>query len=920
VLYFKNPKIMQKILFFTFLLLSQIRLYAQPSNDDCDNPIILSDVTSWCSNAGAYNNNGATPSNEIPSFCSGGNWSNDVWFQFTAEALALTVSITTSSSTPYITLYSNDCANSLGTHSLGCKNGSTNTVDLFKEGLIPGETYLIQVSTSSQTDFQVCINNYNAPATPGSDCVTASLLCDKSPFTVQSITSAGNVRDEARGTCLGTGSGQNSESSSTWFKWVCDQPGTLTFTLSPNNPLADLDFVVWELDNGINNCDKTAIRCNAAGGDGNNADACSGPTGLSLSANDLTEPPGCTASGQSNDKFVKYIDMVVGRAYALMVNNYSGGGSGFRIDFGGTGTFLGPKPDFTVTPLRTCIGNPITITDQSVAGIGTIVGNTWAFGSGAQPSNTASGAGPHTISYNYIGTKPIVHIIRSSEGCVVTKTIPVIIDTLAIVPTIIPPTCGGGQDGGATIVVTRGIVPYVYTWSNGSTTPTIQNVPEGIYTVTVSDAGTCTQTAEIPVSELELIAAANTNSNPLCYQTPTGNITIQITNGDPPYSFDFGNTGSFQSNPIFNNLTAGSYTVTARDGNNCTTPFTFVLTDPPLLMVTKQDSTNLKCYQDNSGSASIRASGGTPTYQYVWNNLTQNTQNVTGLNAGIYTITVTDSNQCTKTATFALTEPAPIAINRIYVRDSPCFGQNKGSISVVEAAGGTLPYQFSIGCTTYQSDSILKNLFAGTYTVCIKDIEGCSTSATATVKQPLPIYIDAGRDVTIDLGESTSLSPTTIPLGSPGEFSWLPPNYLSCILCKTTQANPVNTTTYTVKLTNDFGCIYSDSVTVFVNPVRPVYIPNVFTPNGDGKNDIFQPFSNGSVRNIKSFKVFDRWGEQVFEAHDAPIQQNNFGTGTGWDGTFKGKPMNPGVFVYLIEFNFIDGSTEVYKGDMSLLY
>jgi gliding motility-associated-like protein len=916
VLYFKNPEIMQKILFFTFLLLSQIRLYAQPSNDECDNPIVLSDVTSWCSSATAYNSNGATASQTSLGTCPGTNFNNDVWFQFTAEALTLALTINVSGATPYIALYPNTCTP--GVLPINCSIGAAGTVDLFQEGMVPGETYFIRVGTSNQADFQLCINNYNAPVTPGSDCVTASFLCDKSSFTVRSITSAGNVLNEGDGTCLDN-SGL-SESSSTWFKWVCEQSGTLTFTLSPNNPEADLDFVVWELTSGVNSCTKTAIRCDAAGADSATGNECAGVTGLSLSANDLTEQPGCTASGQGNDKFVKYIDMVSGRAYALMVNNYARGTSGFRIDFGGTGTFLGPKPDFTVSPLRTCIGNPITITDQSVPGLGTIVSNTWAFGSGAQPSNTASGAGPHTISYNYIGTKPIVHIIRSSEGCVVTKTIPVTIDTLAIVPTIIPPTCGGGQDGGATIVVTRGIAPYVYTWSNGSTTPTIQNVPEGIYTVTVSDAGTCTQTAAIPVSELELIAAANTNSNPLCTNGATGNITIQITNGDPPYSFDFGNTGNFQSNPIFNNLTAGTYTVTARDGNNCTTPFSFILTDPPLLMVAKQDSSNLKCYQDQSGTASVRARGGTPTYQYRWSNLTQNTQNVTGLNADIYTVTVTDNNQCTTTATFAITQPAPITIDRIYVRDNKCFGQNKGSISVVEAAGGTLPYQFSIGCTTYQNDSILQNLSAGTYTVCIKDTEGCSTSATSTVRQPLPIRIDAGPNVTIDLGQTTTLSPTTIPLGSPGEFSWLPPNYLSCILCKTTKANPVNTTTYTVKLTNSYGCVYSDSVTVFVNPLHPVYIPNVFTPNGDGKNDIFQPFSNGSVRNIKSFKIFDRWGEQVFEAHDAPIQQNNFGAGTGWDGTFKGKPMNPGVFVYLIEFNFIDGGTEVYKGDVSLVY
>jgi gliding motility-associated-like protein len=906
---------MKKIIFLLLLLHNTLLAQQRPSNDSCNAPIVLTDVTSWCSGTDAYNNSNTVPTSlDAPTFCPTANFTNDVWFSFTAEALVVNISVTATGARPFLALYADTCGSMM--LAADCSNGSGNTVDLTREGLVPGTTYLVRVGTSTAANFSLCINNYNAPVTPGSDCVTAAFLCDKSSFTIRSITSAGSVFDEARGTCLGNEPGQSSEFSSTWFKWVCDAPGTLSFTLTPNNILADLDFVVWEMDYGVNNCQRTVLRCNAAGGDNSGQYACSGATGLSLTDTDITEPPGC---GGGNNRFVKALDMVAGHAYIVMVNNYSDGDTGFRIDFGGTGTFLGPKANFAVAPMRTCVGNAVTITDASVAGLGTITENTYYFGNGAQPTNTATGVGPHTITYNAVGTKPIIHIIRSSEGCVTSKTIPILIDTLAITATTIPPTCGGGQDGGATVSVTRGIVPYAFVWSNGSTTPTIQNVVEGIYTVTVSDAGTCTQTAEIPVSELELIAAANTNTNPLCTNTPSGTITMQITNGQPPYTFDFGNSGTFGASPNFNNLTAGIYTIIAQDGNRCTTPFTFTLADPPLLVITKTDSTNLKCFEDKSGTARVLATGGTPSYTYNWSIPNSTTTSMVGLDATTYTVTATDANNCTETATFALTQPPPIAINRVFVRNSPCYNQNKGSLSLVDVAGGTLPYTFSANCTAYQTDSLIQNLFAGNYTVCVKDAEGCTISATANIAQPLPIIVDAGKAVTIDLGETTTLSATATPLGSPGDYSWLPAEYLSCADCKTTRAAPVNTTVYTVKLTNSYGCVYTDTVTVYIDSVRPVFIPNIFTPNGDGKNDIFQPFANNSVRNIKSFKVFDRWGELVYETHDAPIGINGIG-GTGWDGFLKNKPLNPAVFVYIIELNFIDGETVVYKGDVTLAY
>ena len=882
------------------------------ANDDCSAPTALTNLNNWCSGAGQFTNSGATDSGYgAPTNC-GSNWANDVWFQFTAQAFDLTITINCQSiSSPSMVLYRGVCGGTI--QQVGqCQSSSGNSsVDLYQGGLLPGETYFVRIASATAGSFQLCVNNYNQPALPGSDCATASLLCDKSPFTVQSVSGAGNDRDEAAGTCLGQGIGASSESNSTWFKWVCEQAGTLTFTLTPNNPKDDLDFVVFELPNGIGNCNnKQKVRCEASGE--SRPGACLGPTGLSTNANDTDEAPGCD-NGQDN--FVRYIDMQAGKTYALMVNNFTSAGNGFGITWGGSGTFEGPKADFTTSPASICINNPFSITNNATGGLGVITQELWSFGVGAMPTTSATGAGPFSVSYATVGSHPIVHTVKSSLGCIVTKTAFVTIDTLAVTPTIIPPTCGGGQDGGASVSVTRGTAPYTYLWSNGSTTNGISNVPEGTYTVTITAVGACSRTASAFVRELELIAGQGVAHNPLCATTATGSLTMTITNGLPPYSFNYG--AGFGAAATFGNLVAGTYSVTAKDANNCTTPFTFTLIDPPLLIIATRDSAHLRCFGDNSGRASVTAAGGTGAYNYLWSLVPpQNTAAVIGLAATTYTITVSDANACSTTHSFSLTQPAPIIIDKVYAHDSPCFAQNKGAIGITSVLGGSLPYQFSANCSSYQPDSLLQNLLAGSYTVCVRDANNCTTSATAIIREPLPKSVEAGAPVTIELGNSTHLEATQTPAGNPGTFAWQPTQNMSCATCRQTITVPLETTVYTVTFRDAVGCEYTDTVRVTVDKTRPVFIPNAFSPNGDGYNDVFHPFANGAVRQIKRLQIFDRWGELLYDASNLPINSDRY----GWDGTFKGKLVNPATFIYRIELDFIDGAVQTYNGDVTVVY
>jgi len=159
-------------------------------------------------------------------------------------------------------------------------------------------------------------------------------------------------------------------------------------------------------------------------------------------------------------------------------------------------------------------------------------------------------------------------------------------------------------------------------------------------------------------------------------------------------------------------------------------------------------------------------------------------------------------------------------------------------------------------------------------------------------------------DVTIDIGTSTTLSPA----GSTGNYIWSPILGLSCSNCLNPNASPINTTTYTVTVTDANGCSASDDVTVFINVVEGVGVPNAFSPNGDGQNDVLLVRGNG-IEKI-NFIVYNRYGQKVFESTNQS---------EGWDGTHRGKTLNTGVFAFTLEYNFFGQETESLTGTITLM-
>ena len=475
------------------------------------------------------------------------------------------------------------------------------------------------------------------------------------------------------------------------------------------------------------------------------------------------------------------------------------------------------------------------------------------------------------------------------------------------------PSCYADSDGSIVVSTINGTLPLMYSLNGGSPqmANTFTGIPAGNYTIVVTDANDCIATDSIEITEPEALLLVLTPSNPECFDEPTGSIATTMTGGTAPYTYEWSNN---QNTANATGLTQGNYTLTVIDANDCTITENVTLTAAPEIVIDISAQT-VSCNETCDGSASISASGGTGDFSYIWDDGSTN-NTVENLCPGSYNATVTDAVGCTQTAEVNIESASTIDFE---LTSSPvsCFGDSDGRISVENVTGGTSPYVYSSDNESFTTSPIMIGLEAGTYTIAVQDAEGCISTNEITIEEPDEIVVDAGVDIELSFGDSIQLSAqVNQPSGNNFVFSWSPPKGLSCTDCDAPYAMPLQTTTYTVTVTDTLtGCSASDIITITIKKERNIFIPNVFSPDYDGTNDVFMVFGGKGVAQVSSMHIYDRWGEMMFEntnfSTDDPTQ--------GWDGTFRGRRMNPGVFAYTIEVEFIDGATIKYNGDISLV-
>lgn len=248
---------------------------------------------------------------------------------------------------------------------------------------------------------------------------------------------------------------------------------------------------------------------------------------------------------------------------------------------------------------------------------------------------------------------------------------------------------------------------------------------------------------------------------------------------------------------------------------------------------------------------------------------------------------------------------------------SPCFEMINGRIYIDSVFGGTPPFLYAVGDSILSYDNRVENLPSGEYSVVIKDDIGCEWDTLVTVGSEVQLLADLGEDFYLPLGCDFELKPLiNIPQGQVLSWSWTPSDFYSCDSCFNQLIFPLqNTQTYHFSYTDINGCTASDAITIYLDRTRNIFIPNIFSPNGDGVNDLFVINAGKDVVQIMNFKVFDRWGNLVYQADNFSPNDPSY----GWNGKFEGKPLNESVFTYILQVEFLDGWQEQYTGSVALI-
>lgn len=377
------------------------------------------------------------------------------------------------------------------------------------------------------------------------------------------------------------------------------------------------------------------------------------------------------------------------------------------------------------------------------------------------------------------------------------------------------PTCAGYNDGSVTITMQGGTGPYSYSWSNGDNTATASNLTAGLHTVTVTDNNGCTFSETFTLTDPPSIIVTPTLTEPTCNGAADGEITVSASNGTAPYIYNW-NTGD--TGPTITGLVAGTYTVTVTDQNGagCTVVETITLGEPNVL---EDNATvnDISCNGANDGSIFLAVTGGTGPYTYLWNT-GATTNNISGLSAGPYSVTITDDNGCSIVRNYNIVNPPSIGVSHTQV-DILCKGAFTGEIDITPS-GGTAPYTYSWSNGSTAQD--LVNIAAGSYTVTVTDDEGCTVGLTVTITEPATVMTLTGTEIDatcaganngqIDLSVSGGTAPYT--------YSWNTG-------ATSEDLNSLAPGNYSVSVTDAVGCIKSIGFTI--SEPSPISISETLT-------------------------------------------------------------------------------------------
>jgi gliding motility-associated-like protein len=569
----------------------------------------------------------------------------------------------------------------------------------------------------------------------------------------------------------------------------------------------------------------------------------------------------------------------------------------------------GPIAAFTSSSNSVCIGDLVDFTDNST---GTPTSWSWTFPGGTPPSSTSQNV--TGVSWAAAGSYTVSLTATNINGSTNATQVITVNPAPNIIVTATPTTICVGQ---SSTLNASGASTYVWNPGNISgSSPVVSPTVTTTYTVVGTSPAGCTNSAQVTVTvqpcNVPLIAFTASDTT-LCVGDCIS-FTDQSLNSPTSWSWTFAGSSTGSStvqNPT--NIcypTAGTFAVTLvasnANGNGTLVKTGYINVNPPPPANAGPDATIC------SGQQTTLTGSGGVTYNWMPGNLNGSSVTVTPASTTTYTLTVTDANGCTGTdmvtiTVSACTSPtAALTVSDNMICESTCIDFTDMSTGTPTGWSWSFPGATPSSSSQQNPTNICYNT-PGNYSVTL-----ITTNAFGSDTIVMANYISVGAQnsvnasnyVTIAIGNSTNLSAT----GGAGTYTWSPASSLSCSNCQNPVATPTVTTTYTVAYTDGFGCTATDTVTVDVTIHYSLFVPGSFSPNGDGKNDVL--FVRGAGIKTLDFIVYDRFGEKVFESTNV---------NDGWDGTFRGKDCNSGIFVWYVTAEYFDGNTDIQKGDVSIV-
>ncbi len=599
---------------------------------------------------------------------------------------------------------------------------------------------------------------------------------------------------------------------------------------------------------------------------------------------------------------------------------------------GSTGPSITGLPGGTyclsVTDFKGCIATACAQINVPLPMTATATGNPVSCGGACDGSATVTAQGgttPYSYAWNslppqqlqnatYLCAGNYIVTVTDNKGCTVTAntTVPNTTTVIITLDALNNVQCFGAANGSILLTSTGGQPPLSFAWSNSVNTEDNTNLGPGVYTITVTDNIGCTSGNTYTITEPPLLTSSvSFTFDPRCNAGSDGIVNISVGGGVQPYAYQWSAPTNATTQNL-NNVVAGTHTVTVSDANNCTVTSTATLNQPSPFSVSLS-TTNLLCYGSTNGSATVSVSGATAPYTYFWSNFST-TSSVNGLDGGPFSVVIDDANGCDTILTGTISSPAEINIQLTPV-EPLCADQGNGSITTT-VTGGTPNYSFSwSGTGGFTSTQQNPQVGTGSYTVTVADANNCSSTASTGVNAPQPFTVTVIGVNPNCIGDSSGVVTASTNGGTaPLTYVWS-----SSPLHTSAYVENASRGFYSVTVTDDNGCTstgqaFLDDPIVDPQSCKPdkfvVLVPTAFTPNGDNVNDRLVAI----MRNVQKldFKVFNRWGETVYE-------NPNMLPGDGWDGVFRGREQPVGTYIFVYNVTYINGVKATDKGSATLI-